>query len=335
MLIELSSKTMQGLAEIPENLPIAVYGDLMVDHYVWGSVDRLCPEAPVPVLNVDRESRLPGGAANVAENLAALGSEVTLIGRVGRDPEAVFLEEWFAGDDGSYDSYNVNYCPVVQDSYLTTIKQRYMCEHGQLLRCDYENTSPKRGNVEAEVKALFEKHLPCKAGFVISDYGKGFVDSKDISIIADSGLPTFIDCKPELFKERNSFGRFSCVAMTPNANEYREMGGKWENEQVVGLPGIHELLVTCGKTGINLVYEDEKLEHAYIPALAQEVFNVTGAGDTVLAVYTWARCGGIPPLEATVLASVAAAEVVKKEKTEVVTRGELIEALEKYFESRS
>lgn len=325
-LDQVSSSTIAGLQDIPDGVRLAVVGDLMVDHYVYGNVNRVSPEAPVPVLDVRRSEKKPGGAANVAENLLALGADVTLIGRVGDDEDGRFLRSRFTG--------RAELGLVVFPGWRTERKSRYMAGPVQLLRVD-DRTSNENDNTSYH--AVMCKLAGCLLssdeikGVVISDYNKGLFDQDLIVEVCrqHSWRRFFLDCKPA------TFARWpSCADMTfkPNLHEFEALGGVLDDGLIRNADRfcMSELLVTRGADGMTLAYNSGRDQYR-LPSMAQEVFSVVGAGDTVLATYAWARVGGMDPVPAAVLANVAAAEVVRHAGTATIGREQLLEAVETYL----
>ncbi len=330
-LSSVNSTTVAGLAQIPEKLQFMVVGDIMVDHYISGSVERISPEAPVPILDAGGSWNCPGGAANVAENLITLGAAVTLAGRIGDDSAGKFLVEHF-GDRARLEL-------VTFRNYRTERKVRFVTDSGQLLRVDYR--SPEKHLDMADRMALVHAFragmrfgIP-KNAIVVPDYGKGAVNEMVINEVRMQGVTCYVDCKPSgLTNYRHSAD--SPMVLKPNIKEFIEMGGHVnEDHSLGGLAGLRdvysvdEMLVTRGANGMTVIY-DGLARQQHLPSLAQEVYNVIGAGDTALAVYAWCRTGGLDEIDAAIIGNVAASLVVRKRETGSVSREELMAAVEQY-----
>jgi len=287
---------------------VLVVGDAMLDRYWYGDVERISPEAPVPVVAVKEVKELPGGAANVARSVRALGAECTLFSISGDDREADSLEQLLGRE-------NIR-CHLERDKLLNTIvKLRVISKHlhQQMLRIDFDCPVSK----DARVKLLddYLKHLPEYDAVIVSDYGKGGLGYIQEMIQAARGVsrPVVIDPKGDDYS-----GYRGASLITPNRKEFEQVAGRFRDNadlerraakliQDLDLGGI---LVTRGEDGMSLVQRDGKVLH--IKARAREVFDVTGAGDTVIAAIgcAWAVGSGLE--DAVHLANVAAGIVVGK-----------------------
>jgi len=287
---------------------VLVVGDAMLDRYWYGDVERISPEAPVPVVAVKEVKELPGGAANVARSVRALGAECTLFSISGDDREADSLEQLLGRE-------NIR-CHLERDKLLNTIvKLRVISKHlhQQMLRIDFDCPVSK----DARVKLLddYLKHLPEYDAVIVSDYGKGGLGYIQEMIQAARGAsrPVVIDPKGDDYS-----GYRGASLITPNRKEFEQVAGRFRDNadlerraakliQDLDLGGI---LVTRGEDGMSLVQRDGKVLH--IKARAREVFDVTGAGDTVIAAIgcAWAVGSGLE--DAVQLANVAAGIVVGK-----------------------
>ena len=299
---------------------VVVVGDVMLDKYVFGSTGRISPEAPVPVVHVDDTDDRPGGAANVAVNLASLGTATRLVGVVGEDSAAGELEKILT--DGRID------CDFARAKDRPTItKTRVQSRGQQLLRFDQENVIPMPG--DAMVGAL--KNSLDKAGAVVlSDYGKGTLAEvrELIKVCRDANVPVLVDPKGTDFSK---YGGASLL--TPNQAEFEAVVGPCSSEdemverarEMVDDLDLAALLVTRSEKGMLLVEADA--EPLFLSTQAREVYDVTGAGDTVIATLAGAvACGqGLPAAAA--LANLAAGLVVRKIGVATVTPGELSAAL--------
>jgi D-beta-D-heptose 7-phosphate kinase/D-beta-D-heptose 1-phosphate adenosyltransferase len=308
--------------------PIVVVGDVMIDEYVWGEAARISPEAPVPVVEVTRESVRLGGAANVAHNLVALGGRVELLALVGADERAVRLRR--AMDHEGIDSRGL----IEDPDRPTTLKTRIMAARQQVVRVDRESREPLRGEVRARFLAALHAAADRAGGLVVSDYGKGVVDLELMAEIGQMararGLFVAVDPKESHFYQ---YRHVSIV--TPNVHEagratrlevrdaaHLEQAGRQLLEELES----EAVLITRGPEGMSLFRADRATLH--IPALAREVYDVTGAGDTVVAAFTLARVAGATLEESAAISNAAAAVVVGKMGTAAVSPAELAAAVE-------
>ncbi len=317
---------------------IAVFGDMMLDRYVKGSVKRISPEAPVPVVRVTSESSVCGGSANVAVNLAALGASPVLIAVAGRDAAAeelrVLLERSGVGA-GSL---------IRDENFLTIEKTRVIAEHQQVVRFDRETPglmthSSKKAALEALETAL---KSGCEA-VILSDYGKGLLEPATIraaiALSARRHVPVFVDPKVEHFQ---LYRGVSCI--TPNTLE--AFGGMHlppkDGQAAAARLGAAilqklacaTLLITQGEHGMTLfVRKGRDAATTHIPTRAREVFDVTGAGDTVISTLTLAWASGASPEEAAMAANFAAGVVVGKLGTASVSAPDLIESAKSWLKT--
>lgn len=306
---------------------VLVVGDVMLDKYYYGEVTRISPEAPVPVTRVTGCKETLGGAANVAHNLALLGSRTELIGYVGDDFHFQTLKEKFV-------SRGIGHAGIVTTNYPTTTKLRVIGGHQQMIRLDFEEVEPPAEEYSSLLKENFDAALAKGAGAVIiSDYGKGVAEPDFCAhIIAEcvkKSIPVIVDPKGSDWER---YGGADYV--TPNLKELNEvLPKKIKNEDAAVEKaarfvrekfGIENILSTRSECGISLVGDTEAV---HIPTKAQEVFDVSGAGDTVIAVFALALAGGIEAPSAAYLANLAASVVVGKLGTYAVSQEELIAAL--------
>lgn len=298
---------------------IAVVGDIILDKYLWGEVERISPEAPVPVVEIKRETANLGGAANVSWNLSALGVKTFLIGVVGQDENSKVIETIL--EEKSI------YSRLVYDKNRpTTEKTRVIAVSQQLLRIDRESKEKLAQEVENKLIDQIEKVADLVEGFVVSDYGKGVVSSKVMNVCLRTGKPIFVDPKP-----RNYFLYKNITIMTPNKKEAYECA-KLSTDYCVEDVGkkimkelnLNQLLITLGAEGMAL-FEGEKITK--IPAKARKVFDVTGAGDTVISVLAASKLSGGSWIESATLANYAAGYVVGEIGTAVVTPKILLETI--------
>lgn len=304
------------LLEKLSEIRLLVVGDVMLDRYWFGEVNRISPEAPVPVVKVARSEERLGGAANVARNIAALGARTTLLSVVGDDEAGRSLLRLL--QEG-----NIEAGLQVDSSISTTVKLRVIGRQQQLLRIDFE-TSPGHEVLQAKL-ADFEQRLGECDAVILSDYGKGGLVhiAEMIRLARAAGKPVLVDPKGD------DYTRYAgATAITPNRSELREVVGRWNSEaelatKAEGLRralGLQAVLVTRSEEGMTLFREDA-VDHQ--PAQAREVFDVSGAGDTVIATLAAMLAAGADWPEAMRLANLAAGVVVGKLGTAVVSRDEL------------
>lgn len=302
-------------------------GDLMLDRYVYGQVDRISPEAPIPVLHVLRETATLGGAGNVVRNLAALGAQVDVIGVVGKDQ---------AGDDiekECKDIFDVSARLFCDASRPTTQKTRYVAGSQQLLRADHENAKALAPDIEDQIIAQLSSSVASVQAVILSDYVKGTLTPKIITeairLARAAKKPVIVDPKGR------NFGRYrGATLLTPNRKELGEATGlpiTNVDEAEVAARGliddfdIESVLVKLGAEGVCLVHKDQPALH--FQTKAREVFDVSGAGDTVIATLTLALISGFSLEEAAELANTAGSIVVGKVGTASVTREEIAHEL--------
>ena len=309
-------KQFAAYAEAIRRARLLVVGDVMLDRYWFGDVERISPEAPVPVVRIARTDERPGGAANVARNAAALGAQVTLIGVIGDDEPGRSLERLLAGEHVRTSLHRDATLP-------TTVKLRVIGRQQQLLRVDFE-TIPSAEALAAKF-ADYERVLPESDVVVVSDYGKGGL--ADISHMIERararGTPVLVDPKGEDYLRYRG-----ATLLTPNRAEFREVAGRWRSEAELATKAqslrtelaLDALLITRSEEGMSL-YTDAGAQH--IPAQAREVYDVSGAGDTVIAT-VGALLGAHADLSTAVrIANLAAGIVVGKLGTAVVHPDEL------------
>ena len=307
---------------------LLVVGDLMIDEYVWGDVDRISPEAPVPVVSVTREDYTLGGSGNVVNNLAALGAGIQVAGVTGTGSGGTLMARRIA-------SLGVDAGGVIQDpNRPTTRKTRIIAASQQVLRIDRETRQDISGETRAAIAAYVRSAIPDVDAVLISDYGKGLLTPDLLAdIIArtrEAGKPAIVDPKGLDFeKYRDAF------LITPNKKEAGLAAGIEITDPgtldraaaaIFDKTGAQNLLITCGKDGMAL-YEDRK-GPTTIHSRARQVFDVSGAGDTVVAVTGLALSAGRTLREAAALANLAAGIVVGKIGTATVTLEELAAAEE-------
>lgn len=297
---------------------VLVVGDVMLDRYWFGDVHRISPEAPVPVLKVDRVDERPGGAANVARNIASLGAHATLLSVVGDDEAGSCLEKLLAQHS------NLNAILHRDTSVSTIIKLRAIARQQQLLRIDFE-TPPSHEVLNAALED-FHAQLQHADVVILSDYGKGGLAhiAQMIAWARAAGKPVLVDPKGADYERYRG-----ATLLTPNRSEFRDVAGSWANDAELNSKaetlrvalGLEALLVTRSEEGMSL-YEAHGISHE--PAQCREVFDVSGAGDTVIATLAVMLATGAALADAMHIANRAAGIVVGKLGTAVVNREEII-----------
>lgn len=314
---------------------IMVIGDLMIDEYIWGNVSRISPEAPVPVVNVTSESLCLGGAGNVVNNIYTLGGKVFIAGVVGNDEmgRKVIHDLRKMG----LDTKGV----IVETQRVTTVKTRIIAQHQQVVRYDREVIRPIQPENVNQIISLLEEWMPEIDAVLISDYGKGVICGplmeKVRSLVKEKGKIITVDPKVK------NIPFFSGVTvLTPNHLEAAAAAGRWIQDEedllVVGKTLLERLraqsvLITRGEKGMSLFQDNGEVTH--IPTMAKEVFDVTGAGDTVISVLTLAMAAGAPVKEAARLANIAAGIVVGELGTATVKPSELEDAVKNGIRMKS
>jgi D-beta-D-heptose 7-phosphate kinase/D-beta-D-heptose 1-phosphate adenosyltransferase len=302
---------------------ILCVGDVMLDRYVYGDVRRISPEAPIPVLRVDEERAMLGGAGNVVRNLAALGAHVSFVSVVGQDGAGAEIESMLEALP------KVVTRLVSEPKRLSTVKIRYVAMSQQVLRADYETSAALGASLQAEVIEHIRALLPRVQILVLSDYGKGVLTPEVCRAAIDAAralrIPVIVDPKG---KNYESYSGANVV--TPNRKELSEATGlALETDEALVAAArtlaercdIGTLLVTRSREGMSLIGDDGTARH--LPAEAREVFDVSGAGDTVVSTLAVAMAAGLPLVEAASLANAAAGIVVGKVGTAVVFADEL------------
>lgn len=321
----LSAKRAQAIIEKFRKARILVVGDLIMDHFIWGKVKRISPEAPVPVVEVTSESIMLGGAANVINNIHSLGGRSLVTGVIGNDPDGKKLV-------ASLKEKGIPAEGIITDRKRpTTIKTRIIAHHQQVVRFDREMREKIDPQSTDKVLGYIKKAAKAADIVVVSDYAKGLVTQRLMeetnSLCLDIGRPVAVDPKVEHF----GFYRRSTI-VTPNNLEASQGSGieitdnetlHRAGETLFERLGCQALLITRGENGMSLF---EPGNETHIPTVAQEVFDVSGAGDTVIGTLALALAAGANYKEAAVLANFAAGVVVGKVGTATLTSGELLKA---------
>lgn len=306
---------------------VLVLGDVMLDRFVYGTVQRISPEAPIPVVAVERSADMPGGAANVARNIAALGGRATLIGVCGDDAPAEALRAQLAVSP-TIDSHL-----IVDSGRPTSLKTRYVADGQQVMRADRESRAALGASIEAAVLAAFAGALAGADLVVLSDYSKGVLSPSltraAIDLAVQAAKRVIVDPKCQDFERYRG-----ATILTPNRQELQLAAGRdcSSEAQLVTAArallagGVCDfLLVTRGKEGMSIIAADGAAVHQ--PTSARQVFDVSGAGDTVVATLALGLAAGGDVAQAAALANHAAGIVVGKRGTATVTTGEMMAAI--------
>ena len=327
----LSQRRVRDILSAAAKTRILVLGDVMLDQFIWGSVSRISPEAPVPVVDFNRESFMPGGAANVARNLTAFHIPTDLFGAVGCDTAATELKRLLAAQ-------RVGCAGLVScETRPTSMKTRIVAHQQQVVRIDRENRDGLDDRLTRRLLGLFRKQLPRAAAVIVGDYGKGVVTQPLLNelktLCRERGVWLSLDPKPV-----HNLNLSNLSLITPNRKEAFELANLDDdtrnedpladaNLMLVAERLLKEirpavLLITLGELGLLLCQRGQKPFH--IPTVAQEIFDVSGAGDTVIATFTLAIAAGASPLEAAVISNHAAGIVVGKVGTATTSPEELL-----------
>jgi D-beta-D-heptose 7-phosphate kinase/D-beta-D-heptose 1-phosphate adenosyltransferase len=316
---------------------VLVIGDLMLDQFIWGSVRRISPEAPVPVVEFQRESFMPGGAANVARNLTALGVSTELFGVVGPDEAGKTLKELLVDQQVNCSGF------VVEAMRQTSIKTRVIAHQQQMVRVDRESIGPLHDQLSRRLLKTIEKRLDGAGAVIVGDYGKGVISQPLLDqlklMCRDRAIFLSLDPKPVHHLDLKGLS-----LITPNRKEAFELADIPERSRAddplkdADLIAVTQkllstiqpalLLITLGDQGMLLCRRNES--PFLIPTVAQEVFDVSGAGDTVIASFTAAIAAGASPVEAAIFSNHAAGVVVGKVGTAAVSPEELLQSFKNH-----
>ncbi len=289
-------------------------GDVMLDQFIYGTIERISPEAPIPVLLVDREKHMLGGAGNVVANVAALGVHATLATVVGTDATGVEIKNQLA-------AAGIDYALETEHSRATTRKSRFICGPQQVLRVDREKTVPVSAAVEDKLIERIMTLVPQTDAIILSDYNKGLLTDRIVSAVISfarqHNKPVIVDPKGK------NFARYhGATVITPNRKELEEAtgmkAGTDDEVRAAALKlimecGIDTVLATRSKDGMSIISEKDAPVH--IPAQVREIYDVSGAGDTVVATFAAGLAAGFPLKNAALLANIAAGIVVGKPGT--------------------
>ncbi len=308
---------------------IIVVGDVMLDHFIKGAVSRISPEAPVPVVAVNNEFYAAGGAGNVAVNLAALGAHPVMISVIGQDLGGEMLKDYLQSHGTDISGISID------KARPTTQKIRVMAEQQQIVRYDRESKKVISPSIARECINSFEREIKTAKGVVLSDYGKGMLSDQNIQHIIEQcrkrKIPVCVDPKLDNFKK---YKNITC--MTPNTKEAWEGVGETPKtgeeameklgNKILKMLNASSILITRSADGMSL-FEKGKKTPTTIRATAKEVYDVTGAGDTVISVFTLALAAGASLKEAAILSNFAGGIVVEKSGTATTTVQELVGAI--------
>ena len=311
---------------------VLIVGDTIIDKFIWGKVKRISPEAPVPVVEVTRETETLGGAANVANNITSLGGRAYIVSTIGEDMTGGSLVKMLGEKGINYD------CLVYDANRPTIVKTRIIAASQQLVRVDKEIKGFFNHHIESKVLANIEKIIPQVNAVIISDYGKGVISpkvlKKTISLAKKYKIPVAVDPKVDHFKKYKKI-----TTMTPNEKEAIEgMNAKniRTDEDIVVLGkeilktlNSESVLITRGEKGMTLIQPNNKTTS--IPTRAKEVYDVTGAGDTVISTMTLALAAKSDLLSAAEVANFAAGIVVGKLGTATISFQELEKTIKEFY----
>jgi len=317
---------LQNLFKLYSQKHILVLGDVMLDEYIWGTVDRISPEAPVPVVSVNKRDYHSGGAANVARNLHGLGANVTLIGLTGDDVAGKTLVDILNKDDG------IQFLPIIDVERKTTIKTRVIAHDQHVVRLDEEKSTNLSKNIFSKIKEVIQVRLDKVDGIILQDYNKG-VFSKDcidwiMSVAKEKGVPIYVDPKNQHFSSFKGARLFK-----PNLNEFssellelsslKEAGKLFRKKHKFDI-----VMVTQGKDGMSIFTEDS-IHH--IPTRARSVHDVSGAGDTVIATFVLNDLCNVSVQESATLANLAAGRVCEEVGVVPITSDKLSEIVNHHY----
>jgi len=320
-MIKYDTKKMRSIIQNFEGRSVLVLGDLMLDRYIWGNVSRISPEAPVPVVEVQKSTSSLGGAGNVSQNLASLGARPLPVGVVGEDEEGQWIKRHVDEGRGIF----------VDSNRPTTVKTRIIAHHQQVVRVDQERKKAITSGVEEKIVRLIRKEK--YEGMIVSDYNKGVISERLMGRILpfakERRIPVFVDPKIENFRlyspvtfiAPNHIEAEKIVRHPCRTDAEVEKAG----QEILASLSSPYLIIKRGEQGMSIFEKGKKPVH--IPTNAREVFDVTGAGDTVIATAALAMLSGATIQEAAILANAAAGVVVAKIGTATCSPEELLSSL--------
>jgi len=320
-MMTIDSNKMENIVQNFKNKRVLILGDVMLDKYIWGRVARISPEAPVPVVEVEKDTSCLGGAGNSCRNLESLGAFPLLVGVVGDDTEGEWIKKNVPDSRGIF----------MDKNRPTTVKTRIIAHHQQVVRVDKEKKSTISSQIEEEMFNFVRQEE--YDGILISDYNKGIITkslmNKVLPLAKERKIPVFVDPKVDNFSffspvtllTPNHFEAERIVHHACNSDSEVEKAG----QQILSQISTLYLILKRGEQGMTVFEKDKKALH--IPTVAKEVFDVTGAGDTVIVTAALALLSGGTIYEAAVLANTAAGIVAGKIGTAAVTSEELLASL--------
>ena len=327
ILSTINRQRAEAIAQQFASKRLLVLGDFMLDEFIFGRVRRISPEAPVPVVEVERQMLALGGAGNVVNNLVALGARPLPLGVVGDDADGERMRHVFAGI--SVETHGL----IADAARPTTLKTRIIAHNQQVVRADRESRKPAAEEVENRLIEVFARELATADAVVVSDYSKGLLTDRLLNLTLNTAQArrVLVCLDP---KRRNFTAYQPLTVITPNHQEAAEASGVVIEDETSLIEAGQRLLadvrcqavlVTRGEEGMSLFTDDGNVTH--IPTVAREVYDVTGAGDTVIATLTLALATGASFREAAVMANHAAGVVVGKLGTATVSRDELLKTI--------
>ena len=312
-------RVMDRLLPSDPQVHVLVVGDVMLDRYLYGRTERISEEAPVPIVQVDGSEDRLGGAANVALNVVSLGARCTLVGAIGDDPSGAVVADLL-------DAAGVDADLVVVDGWRTTLKERVVSMRKQIARMDFEAPLPEYAAID--IARRVARHAAGKNALIVEDYDKGSIDRPQRILAAAAGLATVVDPKFKPFAEYRG-----AALLKPNRREFRQAIGRWPDDSELGelgpalarSSGVEAIALTRGGDGITLFESSGRFEH--LPALPIDVYDSTGAGDTVAAAFGVCAARGWTWWDGARVANVAGALACAKAGTAAVPLDELNGAL--------
>lgn len=320
----LSRQRVEQIFRLFSKQTILVVGDVMLDEYLWGQVHRISPEAPVPIVRVVDKTYNLGGASNVARNITSLGATVKLVGVIGDDQQGMQLK-------ATMENAGIDPVGLVKDRHrMTTLKTRVMAYNQQVVRIDHELDTPLDAETSGKLIDVLEHEIPRCQALIVSDYSKGVITAEIMDRIRAITARHNVVCAVDP-KVKNFHLYHEVTVITPNHHEASLALGM----EITGIESIQKagfsllertncqmILITWGKNGMGLFERDQTFHH--IETVSKRVFDVTGAGDTVIAVFTLGLSAGVPPFESAYLANKAAGIVVSNVGTASVSPEELL-----------
>jgi len=325
-MIDINYKKMMKLVQEFKKKRVLVLGDLMLDKFIWGDVTRISPEAPVPVVEVNKATSSLGGAGNVSHNLESLGASSILVGVVGKDNEGLWIKKNVSFNEGIF----------IDEARPTTVKMRIIAHHQQVVRVDQEKKVSLSPQLEEKIFNFIQQEK--YEGILISDYNKGilskslvknvlsFSQKKKIKIFVDPKVKNFFLFSPVTLITPNHFEAEEIVHSACRTDSQADKAG----QEILSRIFSKYIILKRGEQGMSVIEKGKKSIH--IPTIAKEVYDVTGAGDTVIATATLALLSGASILEAAILSNAAAGIVVGKLGTATISTAELLASLKENSE---